>query len=113
MSSATTRTEIDRIFAALADSHRRDILDRVSSGPVSATALAEPLGMTVTGLLRHVHTLEEARLVTTYKAGTTRWCRLAPDPLDVAATWIATRGRLWQSRLDAFEAHLHGRSAQL
>ena len=97
---------LDRTFAALADPHRRDILERLSQGPVAASQLAEPLGMTVTGVLKHVHALEDARLVTTRKVGRTRWCQLTPDALDTAATWISTRRRLWDRRLDRFQAHV-------
>lgn len=104
MSSATS--DLDRTFAALADPHRREILDRVSRGPLSASQLAHPLGITVTGVLKHVSALEDAKLLTTRKVGRTRWCQLAPDPLDDAASWISSRRRLWHRRLDRFESHL-------
>ena len=103
MSSVTL---LNRTFVALADPHRRDILERVSRGPATTTELAGPLGISLTGVLKHVHTLEDARLVTTYKVGRTRWCRLTPDGLDTAGTWIASRRRVWDQRLDRFEAHL-------
>jgi DNA-binding transcriptional ArsR family regulator len=109
MSSVTVG--LDRTFAALADPHRRDILDRLSQGPVAASQLAEPLGMTVTGVLKHVHALEDARLVTTHKVGRTRWCQLTPDALATAATWISTRRRLWDRRLDRFQAHVEAHQA--
>ena len=97
---------LDRTFAALADPHRREILDRLSGGRVAASELAPPLGMTLTGVLKHVRALEEARLVTTSKEGRTRWCQLAPRPLDEAAAWIDQRRRLWEHRLDRFERHV-------
>jgi DNA-binding transcriptional ArsR family regulator len=102
--------DLDRTFAALADPHRREILERVSRGPIAASPLAASLGMTVTGVLKHLHALEDAQLVTTRKVGRTRWCQLAPDALDNAATWISSRRRLWDRRLDRFQAHLeeHG-----
>ena len=104
MSSVTH--ELDRTFAALADPHRREILERVSRGPIAASPLAASLGMSVTGVLKHVHALEDAKLVTSDKVGRTRWCRLAPDGLDAAATWISSRRRLWDRRLDRFQVHL-------
>jgi DNA-binding transcriptional ArsR family regulator len=103
---------LDRTFIALADPHRRDILDRVSRRPSTTTELATPLGITLTGVLKHVRTLEEAHLVTTYKIGRTRWCRLTPDGLDAAATWLGSRRRIWEQRLDRFEAHLHAQDAE-
>jgi DNA-binding transcriptional ArsR family regulator len=103
---------LDRTFVALADPHRRDILERVSRGPATTTELAAPLGITLTGVLKHVHTLENANLVSTYKVGRTRWCRLTPDGLDTPATWIASRRRVWERRLDGFEAHLGARGSE-
>jgi DNA-binding transcriptional ArsR family regulator len=104
MSSVTA--ELDRAFAALADPHRRDILDRLSRGPIAASQLAKPLGMTVTGVLKHLHALEDAKLVTTHKVGRTRLCQLTPEALDTPATWIAERRRVWNRRFDRFQAHL-------
>lgn len=98
--------DLDRTFTALADPHRREILERVSLGPIAASPLATSLGMSVTGVLKHLHALEDANLVTTDKVGRTRWCRLTPDGLDTAATWISSRRRLWDRRLDRFQAHL-------
>jgi DNA-binding transcriptional ArsR family regulator len=97
---------LDRTFAALADPHRREILDRVSRGPVSVSDLAAPLGMSLPGVLKHVRALEEARLVETRKTGRTRWCQLGPRPLDDAARWIEDRRAMWERRIDRFEDDL-------
>jgi DNA-binding transcriptional ArsR family regulator len=105
-STAEAPSPLDRTFAALADPHRRQILDRLGDGRVAASDLATPLGMTVTGVLKHVRALERAQLVTTSKEGRTRWCQLAPRSLDEAAGWIEQRRRLWEGRLDRFERHV-------
>jgi DNA-binding transcriptional ArsR family regulator len=97
---------LDRTFSALADAHRRTILDRLGGGPVSISELAEPLGMSLPGVLKHVRALEAAQLVATRKEGRTRWCRLRERPLDDAAAWIDERRTLWARRLDRFEAAL-------
>ena len=76
---------VDRTFSALADANRRQILDRIGEGQVSISELAEPLHMSLPGVLKHVRALEEAHLVVTAKRGRTRWCRLAERPLDAAA----------------------------
>lgn len=99
-------TVLDRTFSALADPHRRQILDRVGEGPVSISELAAPLGMSLPGVLKHVRALEEAQLVETAKRGRTRWCRLSARPLDDATAWIEEHRRLWDRRLDRFERHL-------
>jgi DNA-binding transcriptional ArsR family regulator len=97
---------LDRTFSALADAHRRQILDRLGDGPVSISDLAGPLGMSLPGVLKHVRALEDANLVETQKRGRTRWCRLGEQPLDDAAAWIDERRTLWNRRLDRFERHI-------
>jgi len=97
---------LDRTFSALADAHRRQILDRLSDGPVSISELATPLGMSLPGVLKHVRALEDAELVETHKRGRTRWCQLGERPLDGAAAWIDQRRTLWEARIDRFERHI-------
>jgi DNA-binding transcriptional ArsR family regulator len=97
---------LDRTFAALADPSRRQILDRLATGPVTVTALAEPLGISIPGVLKHVRALEAASLVATQKSGRTRWCRLSPDSLDEVAGWIEGHRTFWNRTLDRFEQHI-------
>jgi uncharacterized protein YndB with AHSA1/START domain/DNA-binding transcriptional ArsR family regulator len=99
---------LDRRFAALADPTRRQILDRVAAGPVSVSVLAEPLHMTLPGVLKHVRVLEAAQLVVTAKVGRNRMCVLGPQPLDDVAEWVSWRRRHWSTLLDRFAGHLAG-----
>jgi DNA-binding transcriptional ArsR family regulator len=101
---------LDLTFSALADAHRRTILDRLGEGPMSISELAVPLGMSLPGVLKHVRALEAAQLVVTDKQGRTRWCRLGARPLDDAAAWIDERRTLWGRRLDRFVASLEDTS---
>jgi DNA-binding transcriptional ArsR family regulator len=55
-------------------------------------------------MLKHVRILEEANLVTTEKRGRTRECRLGPEQMDDATTWIESQRRQWERRLDRLEA---------
>jgi len=96
---------LDRAFAALADSTRRDILTRLGEGPATIGELAAPAGMTLTGLKKHVQVLEDAGLVTTEKIGRARQCRLGTERLDDAMAWLAFYQRLWERRLDGLEAY--------
>jgi DNA-binding transcriptional ArsR family regulator len=93
---------LDAEFSALADANRRQILDRLSAGTLSISDLAAPLGISLPGVLKHVHALEAAHLIETDKRGRTRWCRLGDRPLDAAAAWMEERRRLWDRRLDRF-----------
>jgi DNA-binding transcriptional ArsR family regulator len=101
---------LDRTFAALADPTRREIVERLAGGPASISELAEPFGMSMPGLLKHVRILEQAQLVTTHKQGRVRHCRLEPRHLDDAEQWIQTYRRRWEQRLDRLDRYLerHG-----
>ena len=96
---------LDRIYSALADATRRDILTRLGEGPATIGELAEPHGMSLTGMKKHVQVLEDAGLVSTEKVGRSRQCRLGEERLDDAMAWISFYQRLWERRLDGLEAY--------
>jgi DNA-binding transcriptional ArsR family regulator len=93
---------IDRTFAALADPTRRAVLERLARGSATITELAEPFGITLTGMKKHVHVLETAELVSTAKVGRARQCSLGPRRLDDAHEWIETYRQMLGERLDRF-----------
>jgi len=91
---------VDRTFAALADPTRRQILQRLSHGSASISELAQPLGMTLTGVKKHIRLLEDAGLVDTRKVGRVRECELGPDRLDNLEQWIVEYRQAVEQRLD-------------
>lgn len=95
-------SRLDRTFAALADPTRRSILERLGQGGATITDLAQPFGMSLTGLKKHVGLLEGAGLVTTEKVGRSRLCRLGPQRLDDVEEWIDVYRRILEGRLDRF-----------
>jgi DNA-binding transcriptional ArsR family regulator len=97
---------LDRTFSALSDPTRRHILERLAREPATISELAQPLDITLPGLLKHVRILEEADLVITEKQGRTRRCRLGSEDLDDAARWIQTYQRRWEGRLDRLGGYL-------
>jgi DNA-binding transcriptional ArsR family regulator len=103
---------LDRTFSALADPTRREILSRLGRGPASISELARPSGMSLTGLKKHVQILEEANLVTTQKIGRTRQCRLGPEQLEDAVSWIEMYRRHWERRVDGIEAYLESKKGE-
>jgi DNA-binding transcriptional ArsR family regulator len=100
---------LDRTLAALADPRRRDILERLQIGPASISQLAEPYGISLPGVMKHVRILEEANLVTTEKKGRTRECRLGPEQMEDVTWWIERFRQQWQHRLDRLDAILEKR----
>lgn len=97
---------LDQTFSALADPHRRQILDLLGTGPLSLSELATPLDISLPGVLKHVRALEDARLVETRKQGRVRSCQLTRRPLDDAARWIERRRLRWERQLDQFVRHV-------
>lgn len=95
---------LDATFFALSDPKRRDLLDRLGRGPASLSQLAEPSGLTLNGIKKHVGILELAGLVETEKVGRVRECRLgSAATLGEAGAWIEAHRRAWEGRLDRFE----------
>jgi DNA-binding transcriptional ArsR family regulator len=100
---------LDRTFFALSDPTRRRILELLAASPATIGELAEPFGLTLNGVKKHVQVLEDADLVITEKVGRARECRLGPAELQDAARWIEEYQRGWQGRLDRFEAYVERR----
>ena len=94
--------QLDRTFAALSDPTRRAVLERLGGGSATITELAEPFGISLTGMKKHVRVLEEAGLVTTEKVGRTRLCNAAPGRLDDVEAWAESYRRMLSQRLDRF-----------
>jgi DNA-binding transcriptional ArsR family regulator len=97
---------LDRTFFALSDPTRRSILERLARGPATLGQLAEPFGLTLNGVKKHVGILEEVDLVITAKVGRARECRLGPAQLEDATGWIDAYRRTWERRLDRFGAYV-------
>lgn len=94
--------DIDHAFTALSDPTRRAILERLGRGDASVSELAEPFGMTLTGMRKHLRVLEDAELVATRKVGRVRQCRLGPRTLEDAARWLADYRQMVMARMDRF-----------
>jgi DNA-binding transcriptional ArsR family regulator len=97
---------LDRTFFALSDPTRRGILKRLSRGPATIGELAEPFGLTLNGVKKHVGILEEVDLVITAKVGRARECKLGPAELEDATEWIDEYRRTSQRRLDRFGTYI-------
>ena len=87
---------VDRAFTALGDPTRRAVLERLGAGSATISELAEPFGMSLTGMQKHVRLLEAADLVTTEKVGRVRRCMLAPYAFEGISTWLQRLDRFAQ-----------------
>jgi DNA-binding transcriptional ArsR family regulator len=98
--------QLDAMFAALADRTRRDIVARLSQGEATVKELAAPYAMSVQAVSQHIGVLERCGLVSRGRHRQTRPCRLEPDALEMAMSWIEESRRVWADRMDRLDAHL-------
>jgi DNA-binding transcriptional ArsR family regulator len=97
---------LDRMFRALSDATRRDIVRRTLQGEVSISALAADYAMSFAAVQKHVAVLEAAGLVRKTATGRERRVRAAPDELARARRYLEQLEALWRHRLDALDAVL-------
>lgn len=95
------KPDIGRVFHALCDPMRRAMVERLCARPHSVSALAEPLGITLTAVGQHLKVLEEAGLVHTEKMGRVRTVWLDAEGFAVLEAWAAKRRNEWEHRLDS------------
>ena len=81
--------DLDRVFHALADPSRRNMLDRLSQGPASVSELGKPLAMSLAAVLQHVQILEASGIVQSRKLGRTRTCSLNATTLRSASMVVS------------------------
>jgi DNA-binding transcriptional ArsR family regulator len=99
---------LDAVFAALADSTRRGILETLSDGgDVAVSELAAPYEMSLPGFLKHLKVLEDAGLVTRNKEGRVVSCSLEAQPMKQASAWIARYEKFWTEKLDSLARYLY------
>jgi DNA-binding transcriptional ArsR family regulator len=104
--------DVDRLLHALADPTRRQIVERLGSGPASVTALAAPLPMSLPGVVQHLRVLEESGLIASQKVGRVRTCSLDLERLETVQAWITARRATWDRRLDRLGDVLTGDDVQ-
>jgi DNA-binding transcriptional ArsR family regulator len=103
---------LDRVFQALADPTRRVMVERLSRGPASVSALAQPLAMSLPAVMQHLQVLEASGLVHSEKVGRVRTCRIEPAALRTVERWVAGRRASWERRLDRLGDYLADQDEQ-
>lgn len=93
-------------YAALAEPHRRQILDLLLQAERSVGELVTRLGLSQPGVSKHLRVLREAGLVVVRPRGKQRLYALRPQPLAEVDAWLEPYRAFWADRLDALERHL-------
>ena len=93
-------------YAALAEPHRRQILDLLRGGERPAGELVQSLQLSQPGVSKHLKVLREVGLVAVRAEGKKRLYALRPEPLAEVDQWLAPYRAFWSNHLDALERHL-------
>ncbi|HET7274521.1 MAG TPA: metalloregulator ArsR/SmtB family transcription factor [Longimicrobiaceae bacterium] len=97
--------ELDRLFRALADATRRDIVARLLAGkPMSISTLATRYDMSLTAVQKHVTVLDGAGLVTKHARGRERIVRANPKRIARARELLTQLEGLWRDRFNQIDA---------
>jgi DNA-binding transcriptional ArsR family regulator len=95
------------VFEVLAEPNRREIIDLLGTSERPVGELVRQLQLSQPAVSKHLRVLREAGLVGVRSDGQRRLYRVLPEPLRVLDEWLKPHRRLWTSRLDALEWHLH------
>lgn len=101
-----TDDDLDRVFAALADPTRREILARLATGPATVGEVSAPFPVSASAISQHLKVLERAGLIARTVQAQWRVLSLSAEPLDEVSAWVQQRRREWNLHLDALDSHL-------
>jgi DNA-binding transcriptional ArsR family regulator len=111
IAAASARAEdapasLDKVFAALADPVRREILTRLDGAELLVSELAQPFDISLQAVSRHIQVLVRAGLVRQERSGRISRCRLDAGPILEAALWINRYSKYWQQQFDTLAVWL-------
>jgi DNA-binding transcriptional ArsR family regulator len=98
--------DLSLLFHALADPTRRSMLRRLAEGSAPVTELANPTGLRLPTVMRHLSVLEDAGLIATSKDGRVRTCGLVPEAMAPVRTWLDEQRDIWEARLDRLDDYV-------
>lgn len=104
--SELSDAEVDRLFRALADATRRDIVRRTLAHEASVSELAASYDMSWAAVQKHIAVLEGAALVTKEVRGRERIVRGNPEQIQRAQTLLDAYEQIWRARVDRLDALL-------
>jgi DNA-binding transcriptional ArsR family regulator len=104
--SIVTDDRLSRVFAALADPTRRDIVARLAVGDATVGQLAQPYDVSVQAVSKHLKVLEDAGLVTRSRDAQRRPCHLEAEVFDLMTKWIERYRQQAEERFQRLDAVL-------
>ena len=103
--------QLSRVFSALADPTRRDMVARLAVGDATVSELADPYDVSVQAVSKHIKVLADAGLVSQSKEAQRRPCHLEAEVFDLMTKWIERYREQAQARyerLDTVLAEMRG-----
>lgn len=97
---------LNRVFAALSDPIRREILRRLDGETLLVSQLAQPFDVSLQAISKHIQVLVRAGLIQQERTGRVSLCRLDAGPIAAAAVWINQYSKYWQNQFDTLVAFL-------
>jgi DNA-binding transcriptional ArsR family regulator len=97
---------LSRVFSALADPTRRDLVARLAVADATVNQLAAPYDVTVQAVSKHLKVLEDAGLVSRSRDAQRRPCHLEAEVLDLMTAWIERYRRGAEERFTRLDAVL-------
>ncbi len=88
--------KIDLLFTSLADATRRQVVERLGSGPATVSELAEPFEMALPSFVQHLSVLERSGLVQSSKEGRVRTYSIVPKRLKAVEKWMKSQRSSWK-----------------
>jgi DNA-binding transcriptional ArsR family regulator len=104
--AAVSEDRLSRVFAALADPTRRDIVARLAVGDATVGQLAHPYQMSMQAISKHLKVLEDAGLVTRSRDAQRRPCHLEAEVFDLMTKWIERYRQQAEERFSRLDAVL-------
>ncbi|NDZ97118.1 ArsR family transcriptional regulator [Streptomyces sp. SID6673] len=98
--------ELSKMFAALADPTRRDMVARLAISDATVSQLADPYDVSIQAVSKHLKVLEEAGLVTRTREAQTRPVHLEAEVFDLMTRWIERYRRQAEERYQRLDALL-------
>ncbi len=97
---------LDRVFFALSDPVRRDILERLDGNDLLVSEIASRFSISLQAISRHIQVLVRAGLVRQARSGRISRCSLDAGPIAEVAVWINRYSKYWQAQFDILAQHL-------
>ncbi len=97
--------QLDAVFSALGDPTRRRIVERLARGRLTVGQIASEFSMSQPAISKHLKVLERSGLLEREIDGRVHHCRLDPEAMQSASTWLDEQRRFWKAAFERLDAY--------